>query len=156
MNWEAVGAVGEIVGALGVIVTLVYLAMQIQQNTKASRAATVQNMTDKWVQINLFLSEHSPRVGSLVDSELDPIQRQRAIAFYRALFHQWSNNHYQYRQGVLDEELFKPTEQEITRMAGSPDIGPNLRLAWNVTRHIYNDDFGSLMDKILRENRSDA
>ena len=35
MNWEAIGAVGEIVGALAVLVTLVYLAMQIRQNTKA-------------------------------------------------------------------------------------------------------------------------
>jgi len=156
MNWEAVGAIGEIVGAFGVIVTLGYLAIQIRQNTKASRAATVQNMTDKWVQINLFLSEHSPKVDRLADPELDPIQRQRAVAFYRALFHQWSNNHYQYRQSVLDEELFKPTEQEIESMAGSKVIGPSLRLAWDSTRHIYNDDFGSLMDKILEENRSSA
>ena len=33
MNWEAIGAIGEIVGAAGVIATLVYLAYQIRQNT---------------------------------------------------------------------------------------------------------------------------
>jgi hypothetical protein len=33
MNWEAVGAIGEIVGAIGVIVTLGYLGFQIRQNT---------------------------------------------------------------------------------------------------------------------------
>ena len=33
MNWEAIGAVGEVIGALGVIVTLGYLAYQIRQNT---------------------------------------------------------------------------------------------------------------------------
>ena len=33
MNWEAIGAIGEIVGALGVILTLGYLAYQIRQNT---------------------------------------------------------------------------------------------------------------------------
>lgn len=33
MNWEAIGAIGEIVGAAGVVVTLVYLAYQIRQNT---------------------------------------------------------------------------------------------------------------------------
>ncbi len=26
MNWEAIGAIGEIIGAFGVIVTLIYLA----------------------------------------------------------------------------------------------------------------------------------
>jgi hypothetical protein len=32
MNWEALSAVGELVGALAVVVTLAYLALQIRQN----------------------------------------------------------------------------------------------------------------------------
>ena len=35
MNWEAIGAVGEILGALGVIVTLAYLALQIKYTRNA-------------------------------------------------------------------------------------------------------------------------
>ena len=34
MNWEAIGAIGELVGAVGVIATLGYLAFQIRQNTR--------------------------------------------------------------------------------------------------------------------------
>ena len=34
MNWEAVGAVAESLGALGVIVTLAYLAVQVRQNSR--------------------------------------------------------------------------------------------------------------------------
>jgi hypothetical protein len=37
MNWEAIGAVGETLGAAGVIITLVYLATQLRQNTRALR-----------------------------------------------------------------------------------------------------------------------
>ena len=40
MNWEALGAIGEIVGAVAVVLTLGYLAVQIRQNTRATRAAT--------------------------------------------------------------------------------------------------------------------
>ena len=35
MNWEALGAIGEIVGAVAVIATLAYLAVQIRQNSLA-------------------------------------------------------------------------------------------------------------------------
>ena len=42
MNWEAIGAVGEVLGALGVIATLSYLAVQIRQNTRTVRSATHQ------------------------------------------------------------------------------------------------------------------
>ena len=34
MNWEAVGATGEVVGAVAVLITLVYFAAQIRQNTR--------------------------------------------------------------------------------------------------------------------------
>jgi len=37
MNWEALGAIGEIVGAMGVIATLIYLAIQIRQNTEQQK-----------------------------------------------------------------------------------------------------------------------
>ena len=33
MNWDAISAIGEIVGAVAVIATLLYLAKEIQQNS---------------------------------------------------------------------------------------------------------------------------
>jgi hypothetical protein len=36
MNWDAIGAVGEAIGAAGVIASLVYLAIQIRASTRAS------------------------------------------------------------------------------------------------------------------------
>jgi hypothetical protein len=34
MNWDAVGAIAELVGAIGVVLSLAYLAIQIRQNTR--------------------------------------------------------------------------------------------------------------------------
>ena len=42
MNWDAIGAIGEIVGAFGVMVTLIYLALQIRQNSKTIEAQMYQ------------------------------------------------------------------------------------------------------------------
>jgi hypothetical protein len=36
MNWEAVGAIGQIVGAFGVIASLLYVAIQVRASNKAS------------------------------------------------------------------------------------------------------------------------
>ncbi len=36
MNWDAIGAIAELLGAIGVIASLVYLARQMSQNTRAS------------------------------------------------------------------------------------------------------------------------
>ena len=46
MNWSAVGAVGEILGAFAVVATLGYLAVQIRQNTRTERASSRQTILD--------------------------------------------------------------------------------------------------------------
>ena len=43
MNWDAVGAIGEIVGALAVVLTLGYLAIQVSYAKKATTDATSLN-----------------------------------------------------------------------------------------------------------------
>jgi len=40
MNWDAIGAIGEIIGSMAVILTIVYLSMQIRQTTKSARSAS--------------------------------------------------------------------------------------------------------------------
>ncbi len=53
MNWDAIGAIGEIVGALAVVVTLAYLALQIRASTKESEANA---FTVTGAQFNVTLS----------------------------------------------------------------------------------------------------
>ncbi|MGK0224582.1 MAG: hypothetical protein ACI9ON_003838 [Limisphaerales bacterium] len=42
MNWDAIGAVGEVTGSVVVLVSFVYLALQVRQNTKQTKLAAVQ------------------------------------------------------------------------------------------------------------------
>ena len=46
MNWEAIGALAELVGAAGVISTLVYLAIQIRNSTVVDRANIRATLTE--------------------------------------------------------------------------------------------------------------
>jgi len=47
MNWDALGAVGEIVGAAGVIVSLLYLASQVRSNSRQLRHSSAQAVLEK-------------------------------------------------------------------------------------------------------------
>jgi len=35
INWDAIGAVGEVIGAIAVVVTLLYLSVQLRENTRS-------------------------------------------------------------------------------------------------------------------------
>ena len=54
---QSLGNIGEFVGAIGVVVSLVYLAQQMKQNTTSVRAASFNSM----VQNSIALLEHSFR-----------------------------------------------------------------------------------------------
>ena len=43
MTLEQLGSIGELIGAIGVIISLVYLALQIRTNTEAERTSTYQS-----------------------------------------------------------------------------------------------------------------
>lgn len=44
MNWAAIQAVAEAIGAIVVVASLIYLAIQVRQNTRAVRVATYDGM----------------------------------------------------------------------------------------------------------------
>jgi hypothetical protein len=46
MNWDAIGAIGEVIGAAAVVLSLVYLANQIRISNRASRHAAEQHLMD--------------------------------------------------------------------------------------------------------------
>jgi hypothetical protein len=64
LNWEAIGAIGEVVGAIGVIATLGYLAVQIRQNTASVRAATLQHMSEASASLHDLLA-CNPELGRI-------------------------------------------------------------------------------------------
>ena len=52
MNWEAIGAVGEVVGAIAVVSTLIYLAVQIRHNNRSLAEATSASISQSFASIN--------------------------------------------------------------------------------------------------------
>jgi hypothetical protein len=56
MNWEAIGAVGEILGAVAVVVSLVYLATQIRQNSRSVNIESERFLNESWNTIQRDLA----------------------------------------------------------------------------------------------------
>lgn len=56
MNWEAISAIGEIVGSIAVVVTLAYLAVQTRQNSHHTKALLQQGQSDRFATILLTMA----------------------------------------------------------------------------------------------------
>ena len=92
MNWEAVGAIGEIVGAAAVLATLYYLAAQIkiqnrqlQKSNDHARAQTSVNINDQLLDVFDVLMRDSDFVKiyskGLNNQPLDEFEAVKVLNF---------------------------------------------------------------------------
>ena len=64
MNWEVIGVVAEVVGAIAIVVTLAYLAIQVRESSKTAKQIAVQANREQ--RIAMFLSERdSPYIPAI-------------------------------------------------------------------------------------------
>lgn len=56
MDWNALGALADLIGSVAVLITLIYLAIQIRQNTEMGRETILRNQTDRNMDNSKFIA----------------------------------------------------------------------------------------------------
>lgn len=138
MTIAELGSLGEVIGALAVVATLAYLAVQIRQNTHAMEegrrlalAQTYQMRADA-LQNMLVHAADSEHIGPLITKltqqgypediaaleRLTPDERGRFRQWQIAQHTHWDNMFFQYQQGYLEEEYYRGAFRErVARLA---------------------------------------
>ncbi len=148
MNWEAIGAIGEIAGALAVVLTLLYLARQIQESRKATVAQIYQGRADA-ASRSIGLYPIGARVAYSLDfsdavfEQLSDEEREQLGSYMLDLMVRLDNLYFQYRQGFFPEDFFENVKQSIR-------MGQPIRsaLGINVERILLSQTFRDLVHSI--------
>lgn len=131
MNWDAIGAIGEIIGALAVVVTLIYLSVQLKLNTASLKANSYQGWMSANIQINAAICQ--PELSKIIAAgNLNPKDLTTDTFVSYAMIHmsimQMAQSiDYLYRSGNLDRELW---HAEMNRAAGIL-AAPGVRQWWD-------------------------
>lgn len=80
MNWDAVGALGEVVGAVAVVATLAYLALQIRQSTSLARA-TAQREVNTTFQSAIDRMREEPEIFQRGCVDFENLSRKDQLTF---------------------------------------------------------------------------
>ena len=148
MNWEAIGAIGEVVGAVGVILSLLYLAIQIRGEARAKRASTVHDQSNAFrdflhsIAADETLSEIYLR-GLRNPEELDEAELVRFLSALGFLFRVFEEAFYHWNDGDLDEHVWHGFSAPIVDMLAYPGTV----YYWQKRRHWYSAHFRALVEK---------
>ena len=139
---------------IGVIAGIVFLAVEIRQNTEMIRSQTRDSITEK--QLTLFewfaSDAESNRIREAGDRlELDPESAEFAQYGWMIAgnFRLWENEWYQFRQGLFEPEEFQPRINIWRRMLNDT---PGMRQVWQqYQRAGYSPDFRELIDSLIED-----
>ena len=132
MSIMELGALGEFFGAIAVVVTLIYLAGQLRQNTKALRSASYEHwnqisssFTDFYARYAIELSEIEQH--SSLD-QLTPEQGKIHMALLVKTIDQAQTAYLHHRAGTLDDDVFSA---RINSFLLFYENNPLVRQAWS-------------------------
>ena len=111
MNWDAIGAIGEIIGAVAVVVTLFYLARQINDSTRQARMASVAELNTIYNDSFLPIYNSAENMRIWVEGIEDPesltkVEREIFFLFVRRLLNPFDTAVTQYQGETLQLDHF--------------------------------------------------
>ena len=154
MNWDALSAIGELLGATGVIVTLLYLSIQIRQNTRAIRGSTLNVLTGHHVEELRWSSELGPAFRKAIHNpdKMSPDEMWQLQEWLTAALVIRQNEFVQSREGLLSEEDWKSREGVIRL-----NFGFDLARRWwrGYPKETLNSEFVDHVDRLVDDGGID-
>jgi hypothetical protein len=157
MNLESLANVGEFVGGVFVVVSLIYLAFQVRQNTKLLRTENYGRVLDRMSTLQSRLAvdpalNHLFVVGAQDPQRLTSAERVR---FSWALYEMFGTGEFMFHQSrdkSLPEVVWKRWEATIGWWLSHPGI----QEWWNSKPAPLSTDFEAFGEEMIRSKRFDA
>ena len=141
MTWDAVGAIGELIGAAAVVVTLIFLTLQLRHSNQGQRSAAYQSYLsarsryqDALLNSDIsraFLSvSYHPAKASPEDLRNYHLAMHLCFTYFEGAFRLW-------RVGLLSDEDWSSNLVMLGEFRGTPAF----RLWWPAASPFFGSDF---------------
>ena len=124
MNWDAIGAIGELVGACAVVLTLGYLAIQIRQSAKTSRQQSYHDLVTRRSDLYNKMVESESFTGIAIagfrGDTLNEIEAQRFTSWALNYVSHIQDVYLQRKSGLVEESVWLAERQFLAAGKGLP------------------------------------
>ena len=153
MNWEMLSAIGQVVAAIGVIPSLIYLAVQIREQNKERRRAGINVLTAQWSDLVKTGQESREFAAFFLRGirsfdALDAPDKLRFSAFFTRYTRNCEGMFIYYRDGALEKVLWDEVERTMIDYFAYPGV----REWWATRKHWLTDEFRAVVEAIIAKN----
>ncbi|MBI3677097.1 MAG: hypothetical protein HY243_10850 [Proteobacteria bacterium] len=152
MSLTDIAAVAGLVSSIAVVLSLIYLSIQIRQNTRHQRASMQQGRAAR--QVDLLARTGEPGLAPIMlrgrnaDPQLTPAELEQYLRLMTALFLNFEDGFLLRRAAMLDDASAASDGEALKNHIFNQ---PGYRAAWTMLRSGMQPAFRDYMDAIMRE-----
>ena len=142
MNWEAINAIAQLVSSIGVIISLLYLAVQVHRSTRISKLAAQDAATTALREVTRPFAEN-PEVGRLWSKGLEDLETltpEEKARFFHVAFQflkAMEMIHFHYIYGLMEEQVWRGWRNLYEHYLASP----GLIYYWKLRHDLFSERF---------------
>ena len=151
MNWEAINAIAQAIGAFGVVASLWYLGVQVHRSTRVAKiaaqdsaAAALRDVTKPYME-NAELA----RIWQIGLENLSALSPEEQSRFFHASYQflkAFETIHTHYAYGLLDLELWEGWRELLRHYVASPGMG----YYWKMRHDLFSERFQEFVQSLER------
>ena len=148
MDWDAIGAIGEIVGAMAVFGSLIFLGLQIKSQNRESIFASMHEISEAFrdsisQSVDPAIAQILVKAGEDYDSISDS-EKLVVTGFVQRLMRVWEESFLQHQQGRLPDRIWNVMVSQYATLMDSPTTAR----VWNARKAYYDPAFQDFVDSI--------
>ena len=153
MHWEALAAIGEFAGGIAVIVSIIYLALQVRSSAKSSKA---QGQRDNMDVFTFFAPLHHKsnrdvyRKGNRCFDDLSDDEKLHFHSLIHPLVSQYQSIFADRKLGLMDEIAFESWSEAMIAVLS----GKGMKQWWRHAKFVYAVDFQQAIDEGISQRKA--
>jgi hypothetical protein len=151
MSLADLASIGSLVSGVAVLISLIYLALQVRQSERNQRALMQQTRASRTTDLLIAISQ--PGITESYykvadgDDDVSLIDIRRFGSLFRASLYGFEDAYFQHQNRLLDDNAFASTLATIRFILRRPGVRAN----WKLQRQMHDTGFTALMDRLLEE-----
>ena len=146
MDTSNLADISEIIGSFAVIVTLIFLVLQMRENTRAIKASTRQSARDADSQAIVAAIDHPGAILAWTKQDMSDEEAVQYFFWLTLFFRNRENDWSQYQRGVMDKDTWERYKSSIT----ATFLSERNRNWWfNFGATVFQPDYVAQVNEIL-------
>jgi hypothetical protein len=153
MKPEKLRDVAELVGIAAIVVSLIFVGLEVRQSAAATRGATQQALADSAREASAALAVDKETAvltlrffGANDWSDFSEDERFRVVLLFTSMLRVYENAHYQWSEGNLAPEVWAGWDASMRGLAPMPGVVKY----WDERRDYFDESFRVYFEELMK------